>query len=166
MQRRPPMSTLTATLFPYTTLFVAGGRRDARSRHVGDRSGLFPPCVAHRDPYRPDREFRAAARRQSHLSLACPVIGRRRAARQGADRPPPDLLAETARGARGGPGHSGLGLPARRDGAWLALCGKWQRRTAPRAALGEVKGVFGRKRSSSSHNVVIPAKAGTQSVRR
>src|SRR3546814_5339908 len=38
MLRRPPRSTLTDTLFPYTTLFrAAGGRRDCRfERHQAD----------------------------------------------------------------------------------------------------------------------------------
>src|SRR3546814_6775791 len=35
MIRRPPRSTRTATLFPYTTLFRSLGRRD-RQRYAGD----------------------------------------------------------------------------------------------------------------------------------
>src|SRR3546814_21132981 len=44
MIRRPPRSTRTDTLFPYTTLFRSG-RADARAtvrRHRGDRDGVHP----------------------------------------------------------------------------------------------------------------------------
>src|SRR3546814_14337893 len=49
MDLRPPRSTRTGTLFPYTTLFRSGGRRRATT---GD-------C---RPPARPDRTFPAAAK--------------------------------------------------------------------------------------------------------
>src|SRR3546814_2801484 len=59
MIRRPPRSTRTDTLFPYTTLFRSGGsRRRARrrGRHQACRvappedpaQGRVPPCVARR----------------------------------------------------------------------------------------------------------------------
>src|SRR3546814_8339015 len=37
MIRRPPGPTRTDTLFPYTTLFRSGGRRDLRRGRPGDR---------------------------------------------------------------------------------------------------------------------------------
>src|SRR3546814_13101180 len=43
MVRRPPRSTRTDTLFPYTTLFRSGGIAEPRGS-VG-RSGLPPPCT-------------------------------------------------------------------------------------------------------------------------
>src|SRR3546814_7513965 len=48
MIRRPPRSTLTDTLFPYTTLFRSERRKSASmSRHAGSRN--CPSCT--RSPY-------------------------------------------------------------------------------------------------------------------
>src|SRR3546814_3165054 len=51
MIRRPPRSTRTYTLFPYTTLFRAPGPADAaaagRLRPIGDRSGGGPRLRRH-----------------------------------------------------------------------------------------------------------------------
>src|SRR3546814_11899838 len=43
MMRRPPRSTRTATLFPYTTLFRSAGRA---GRGAGARCGVSPPSVS------------------------------------------------------------------------------------------------------------------------
>src|SRR3546814_4050838 len=39
MIRRPPRSTRTDTLFPYTTLFRSGGVRAVRAGHADERGG-------------------------------------------------------------------------------------------------------------------------------
>src|SRR3546814_8228985 len=51
MRRRPPRSTRTDTLFPYTTLFRSGARRDYDARHLapggirerGEGVSVLPP---------------------------------------------------------------------------------------------------------------------------
>src|SRR3546814_5199915 len=59
MLRRPPRSTRTDTLFPYTTLFRSGLARTLRGRHLLLR--VAPPGGAVR------RRRRGAVPRQSHL---------------------------------------------------------------------------------------------------
>src|SRR3546814_18322460 len=55
MIRRPPRSTRTATLCPYTTLFRSGGRRAHRADRVidmaADRTAVLRPRIAPR-PHR------------------------------------------------------------------------------------------------------------------
>src|SRR3546814_16989432 len=69
MRRRPPRSTRTDTLFPYTTLFRS---RDHRHGHgIGDRADqreviAVPGAVA---VHRGDEQFARAQRRQSHGAL-------------------------------------------------------------------------------------------------
>src|SRR3546814_2597452 len=46
MIRRPPRSTRTDTLFPYTTLFRAGGGVGAGAALPGDRGGAVRAAVA------------------------------------------------------------------------------------------------------------------------
>src|SRR3546814_12607390 len=43
MNRRPPRSTRTDTLFPYTTLFRSGGLRQRRLGAAAVRQGARPP---------------------------------------------------------------------------------------------------------------------------
>src|SRR3546814_19805783 len=43
MIRRPPRSTRTDTLFPYTTLFRSLSAAGARHHRAGDRERSFPP---------------------------------------------------------------------------------------------------------------------------
>src|SRR3546814_8572593 len=45
MIRRPPRSTRTDTLFPYTTLFRSG--RPLKPRQPGETLGIFPDIFAH-----------------------------------------------------------------------------------------------------------------------
>src|SRR3546814_1168307 len=71
-------------------------------------------------------------------ALAGPPVGRDAPARQGADRPPPDLLAAAAARPRGGRGDPGLGLRARRHGARIALYERRTRAAASRLRLGDV----------------------------
>src|SRR3546814_7317221 len=54
MTRRPPTSTRTDTLFPYTTLF--------RSARAGNRAGEFPQRLAHQPRLKADMAV-------SHLTL-------------------------------------------------------------------------------------------------
>src|SRR3546814_13407745 len=69
MIRRPPRSTRTDTLFPYTTLFRSGpaqGERGAERRHRGAREGpegLHDPA----EEARPARESRGV-RSEEHTS--------------------------------------------------------------------------------------------------
>src|SRR3546814_5045847 len=44
MIRRPPRSTLTYTLFPYTTLFRSLRHDNVRSQPLPRRSSFVPPC--------------------------------------------------------------------------------------------------------------------------
>src|SRR3546814_6075036 len=85
MKRRPPRSTRTDTLFPYTTLFRSGqrtverrshlGRHDRISRHGDDRRPAWPPSGAvafgrtcdHRQR-RPRARIAQAARSEVHTS--------------------------------------------------------------------------------------------------
>src|SRR3546814_16447279 len=46
MIRRPPRSTRTDTLFPYTTLFRSGVRQDPAGQPGGDRREQAPRCGA------------------------------------------------------------------------------------------------------------------------
>src|SRR3546814_8409698 len=74
MMRRPPRSTRTDTLFPYTTLFRSLGRQLARalgrralgtvaaSRAVPDRACTFRRRLG------PDRRHRARERSEEHTS--------------------------------------------------------------------------------------------------
>src|SRR3546814_5731097 len=72
MIRRPPRSTRTDTLFPYTTLFRSGEREaPARGRHRAARSGWRAPCPARPDSPLPDGSGWAAAtcgRSEEHTS--------------------------------------------------------------------------------------------------
>src|SRR3546814_7117841 len=52
MIRRPPRSTRTDTLFPYTTLFRSGSN-DHAFRCSGDRSAIAPTCPDGRSAYPP-----------------------------------------------------------------------------------------------------------------
>src|SRR3546814_10482173 len=70
MIRRPPRSTLTYTLFPYTTLFRFRTRRmpglfraSGRETHLSDRL-----ADRHRRPRRRDIGRRAAGRSEEHTS--------------------------------------------------------------------------------------------------
>src|SRR3546814_6193626 len=89
MIRRPPRSTRTDTLFPYTTLFRSPARHQSRRRRDPDRAGL------------PDAG--PAAQRRSPLPDA--AEGRRRAlgaGPPGGQRRPPDLPLYRPRGLGGG----------------------------------------------------------------
>src|SRR3546814_1086719 len=46
MNRRPPRSTRTDTLFPYTTLFRSGVTISKSLRKLGRRKGRFAPWIA------------------------------------------------------------------------------------------------------------------------
>src|SRR3546814_3005309 len=46
MKRRPPRSTRTDTLFPYTTLFRSRSKGRERCRPAEPREALPPPCQA------------------------------------------------------------------------------------------------------------------------
>src|SRR3546814_1900905 len=80
MIRRPPRSTRTDTLFPYTTLFRSAGRLDRvarraaadhgyaarRERHAPDTSGRAPlPRIAAGGPCHDPRDRRAGRRGRS-----------------------------------------------------------------------------------------------------
>src|SRR3546814_18238146 len=62
MIRRPPRSTRTDTLFPYTTLF-----RSASPPRCGDRSA-WPRGAKHRHRPYPQRSDRRSARSEEHTS--------------------------------------------------------------------------------------------------
>src|SRR3546814_19589895 len=83
MIRRPPRSTRTDTLFPYTTLFRSIGDGAAAGRHAADmaRAGaqsrpsrlgggpsVPPPCRRANDP-QPTRAARRGARRRDRQSV-------------------------------------------------------------------------------------------------
>src|SRR3546814_11591016 len=68
MIRRPPRSTRTDTLFPYTTLFRSAGRAAAVA---GCGGGRLDPCARRRGGGR-----RAARPRRARLSLGRPTGGR------------------------------------------------------------------------------------------
>src|SRR3546814_5147856 len=85
MIRRPPRSTRTDTLFPYTTLF----RSACRARLLGDRllSSEQPPPV-----FGTDRLYRRRKERPARRSL-----GGGRQDRQAYDRFPPDVSMQLCR---------------------------------------------------------------------
>src|SRR3546814_6795531 len=65
MIRRPPRSTRTDTLFPYTTLFRSARSRPAPARHRSARAAAPAP----RPPGSPDRrDVRRASRSEEHTS--------------------------------------------------------------------------------------------------
>src|SRR3546814_16081772 len=77
MLRRPPISTRTDTLFPYTTLFRSAGSGQAGQQHhagdlVGDRegdeAGVADLGIARREDGRRDRQRGALAH---HCRVAC-----------------------------------------------------------------------------------------------
>src|SRR3546814_11639097 len=74
MIRRPPRSTRTDTLFPYTTLFRSGGCRHRRlrgARRAGARLAALVCWTADRgDPSRPDRGARTMTRPAPAFRLA------------------------------------------------------------------------------------------------
>src|SRR3546814_1699895 len=81
MLRRPPISTLTYTLFPYTTLFRSGGGGGLRRQRPGGegRRRVRPPrdraaVVRHR---RVDQLCRRRLRRHLLLDLQCRGGGQR-----------------------------------------------------------------------------------------
>src|SRR3546814_11883029 len=103
MIRRPPRSTRTDTLFPYTTPFRSdddGGREVAAERAAGKwlEHGLTPP-PAHRRCRRPDA-WRAAARPAAAGLRAAAGNGRSR--RPGPE-PDPRGCRHTTRAARSRP---------------------------------------------------------------
>src|SRR3546814_14114505 len=110
MNRRPPRSTRTDTLFPYTTLF--------RSRLVGGRGGARgePLPLSVRDPLsRAD-----AARRDAERAVApsCPrarMAGRSGAAARGRRRTGRPQLRPRRRATRGGAGGRRAG---RKSDVW------------------------------------------------
>src|SRR3546814_1268792 len=64
MIRRPPRSTLTDTLFPYTTLFRSTDGFRNRHRFANARPSRWravPPCRAHRDLQCHGRRWRGPA---------------------------------------------------------------------------------------------------------
>src|SRR3546814_13918244 len=85
MIRRPPRSTLTDTLFPYTTLFRSGGdaRRAARAHRGGGRAQLPEP--------------RRAEGVRHHLLVLAGRTGRHGAGVRGGDRDQAAGLAASAR---------------------------------------------------------------------
>src|SRR3546814_7017622 len=70
MSRRPPRSTRTDTLFPYTTLFRSHRRGPCHARHA-DR-GIAPPRARADGParHRSRRDRRAVRRRVRRPALA------------------------------------------------------------------------------------------------
>src|SRR3546814_10560667 len=66
MIRRPPRSTRTDTLFPYTTLFRSGAgvRRHPRQRRPPVRTGLLAPAPSPKG----DRGSASAGRSEEHTS--------------------------------------------------------------------------------------------------
>src|SRR3546814_9803011 len=79
MRRRPPRSTRTDTLFPYTTLFRSAGPRARREREGGPESAAASPGSRRRPaPAEPGRRtvgmrVGSSARGYHALSLACRV---------------------------------------------------------------------------------------------
>src|SRR3546814_9788289 len=70
MRRRPPRSTRTDTLFPYTTLFRSRRPHAAPARHVAvnDRGWIDPAMRAVVADHRPQvARLRLAAARRQHL---------------------------------------------------------------------------------------------------
>src|SRR3546814_7523413 len=64
MRRRPPRSTRTDTLFPYTTLFRSGGRgQPVAPRQARAPGGQACPLAAAAQPDEPERQRAGAAGR-------------------------------------------------------------------------------------------------------
>src|SRR3546814_8238135 len=80
MERRPPRSTLTDTLFPYTTLFRAPRRRRALRRAAPRGFGEQPPPTAQPLDLPPARH-RGLPRRRHERAAVVAVRERRRARR-------------------------------------------------------------------------------------
>src|SRR3546814_2457806 len=85
MIRRPPRSTRTDTLFPYTTLFRSGRRGDRdgqRARRGGDDQRVEPRrCGPRRPPRRTGRGHPLErAPRRRWCTWSCPRVGRDRRA--------------------------------------------------------------------------------------
>src|SRR3546814_3828808 len=85
MIRRPPRSTRTDTLFPYTTLFRSGTGSDQSQRPcAGARVGQDQPVAVDRPAERDRRGFDAEARRvharcgRDHIGARAFGEGRRR----------------------------------------------------------------------------------------
>src|SRR3546814_17523354 len=78
MERRPPRSTLTDTLFPYTTLFRAPRRRRALRRAAPRGFGEQPPPTAQPLDLPPARH-RGLPRRRHERAAVVAVRERRRA---------------------------------------------------------------------------------------
>src|SRR3546814_2852850 len=75
MMRRPPRSTRTDTLFPYTTLFRS--RASSSGRRAGGRSPAWPVRSRCRHRDRPNRDGRAAAGWPAARSGNPPAVRRR-----------------------------------------------------------------------------------------
>src|SRR3546814_20979872 len=76
MIRRPPRSTRTDTLFPYTTLFRSDGRAFPRRRQIsGRRDALSPRASARADGggYRDEIARKSGHRRRKLAALSPPL---------------------------------------------------------------------------------------------
>src|SRR3546814_2052557 len=69
MIRRPPRSTRTDTLFPYTTLFRSGGNF-ARRVQQSIKSGLAPPSYGRMDKHRRSEEHTSELQSLMRISYA------------------------------------------------------------------------------------------------
>src|SRR3546814_20234264 len=80
IRRRPPISTLTDTLFPYTTLFRSGDRRRAAARDDTEVRRSAPPRRVsraqprHRRGLRPDRSEEHTSELQSLMRISYAVF--------------------------------------------------------------------------------------------
>src|SRR3546814_13041048 len=118
MIRRPPRSTRTYTLFPYTTLFRSGNPRKKGRNHdiSGQRSGALDAAVFYVQPRRfvdglEQRSFRAG---QPHLSAGLGQAGETGGAAAGVEMG--GERAEEAEGEGGGCDRSAEGRVGSRVG--------------------------------------------------
>src|SRR3546814_11815034 len=81
MTRRPPRSTRTYTLFPYTTLFRSNGQIKLDNSNRGQTQG-FPPDVA-LQPANDPRSWLPRAITARHAIPALGIGGAERVSRQG-----------------------------------------------------------------------------------
>src|SRR3546814_7389606 len=144
MVRRPPISTRTDTLFPYTTLF--------RSARRAPRSRPSIPCGCSscrvRPPTRSSRRRPSAARRPSRRGRGCPCT-RRRSRRSRSFRCLPSREREQVGGVGGAialqAGEEGRGVLARDE------CARGSVHPVVRARQQETKRSVPREQRSEEH---------------
>src|SRR3546814_13845413 len=90
MLRRPPRSTLTATLFPYTTLFRSAGHRPPELRHAND----LRMARHRRHPDGRRRDLRHELRPHARARLALRLRHRRRSHHHRLPPPLPQVQAD------------------------------------------------------------------------